>query len=189
MDTPKQREELRDMVTKLYQECGMEVQPLYPKILVRVLPREQKLGSVWLPDSKQNKPTWEGIVIKTYKPFMRRVYLEDVDWVADNPEPEVKYSQMVRSDLKPGDHVLFPHIEFGILPVDVLDSGKGDYRLVPEGVMLCTLNYTQKTMLQWLTELIPLSSEDGLADEVASEILLNADVIRKDIAPLTTSGA
>ena len=43
--------------------------PLFARVLVRVLPREEKLRGIWVPDNKQNKPTWEGVVIKTYKPF------------------------------------------------------------------------------------------------------------------------
>jgi len=89
-------------------------QPMYPWVLVKVLKREQKHGSiVLLEGSKQNKPTHEGIVVTTWAPCSKPMKGKMVD---------------IRSELKVGDHVLFPH--WAGLPVAGLDVD--DYRIVKE---------------------------------------------------------
>jgi hypothetical protein len=182
VDKPEQKELLRVFVTKLYEECGVDVEPLFPKLLIRVLPKEQKKGSIWLPDGKvQNKPNWEGVVLKVYRPFYQKIYLSDVHWVSDDPEPEVRYTQKVECQYQPGDHILFPHIEYGQVPIYPLDGGVGDYRMIPENIIVGKLQYQSQTVEDWL-------ADELQSYEAARELLKNADVIRKDIVPLTTSG-
>lgn len=195
METTEQKELLRILVTRLYEECGIEVSPLYPKVLIRVLPKEQKKGEIWLPEgTKQNKPTWEGIVIKVYEPFFQKIYLSEADWVKDNPDPAVRYMQRVECALKPGDHVLFPHIEYGVVPVWPLDGGVGDYRMIPESIILGKLEYERETTKKWVTELLVSKLEDWESyrpedgEDLAEELLKRADVIRKDGVSLTISG-
>jgi hypothetical protein len=188
METVEQKEKLREMVTRLYEECEVNVEPLYPKILIRVLPKEQKKGSIWLPDGKaQNKPTWEGIVLKVYKPFYRKIYLTEAFWVVDDPDPEVRYTQKAECAYQPGDHILFPHIEIGEVPVWPLDEGKGDYRMIPESIILGRLDYESESTKDWLvTELLQPSMS---VVHQAENVLKQADVIRKDQHSLTMSGA
>jgi hypothetical protein len=201
IETVEQKVRLHQAVHELYERCDVTVEPLFPKILVRVLPREQKIGSIWLPDKKQNKPVWEGVVLKVYKPFYQKIYLSEADWVADDPDPEIRYTQKVECALQPGDHVLFPHIEFGIVPTP-MDEGRGDYRCVPEHVILCTLDYHRETRKEWLTKLLNEAmahaadrDEPEYADTkkgpalMAEYIIEHADIVRRDIPPLTISGS
>jgi len=191
VETAEQRLKLSQMVTDLYENAGVDTEPMFPKILVRVLPREQKVGSIYLPDGQQNKPVWEGIVIRTYKPFYQKIYLTDAHWVKDDPNPEVRYTQKVECELKPGDHVLFPHIEYGITPVTI-DGGKGEYRCVPEQHILAKVNHFQEKTHGWLRRLIEddcdLALSDDEMDDLVDLILENADVVRRDITSVTMSG-
>lgn len=195
METPEQKEQLGKLVTTLYQECGVFVEPLWPKVLVRVLPREQQKGHIILPDNKQNKPTLEGVVLKTYKPFYQKIFLSEAQWVKDDPDPEARYVQKVECSLVSGDHVLFPHIEYGVVPVWPLDDGRGDYRMIPENIVVGKLEYYREKPLDWLEKLIERCKvTDGRRpawlDEhhLAQHILQNADVVRKDLTSLTMSG-
>lgn len=191
METPEQKEKLRKYVTSLYEECGQEVIPLFPKVLIRVLPRAQKKGNIWLPENKQNKPNWEAIVLRVYEPFYRKIYLTEASWVKEDPEPEVRYTQKVECQYQPGDHIVFPHIEFGQVPTP-LDEGIGDYRVIPENIIVCRLDYTTLSQWSWLTDFIKKTTENHLEDfeplSIAEEILKNADVLRKDVVPQTMSG-
>jgi len=191
MDTADQRLKLAGYVTELYEKCGVNVEPLHPKVLVRVLPREQKVGSLFIPEGRQqNKPTLEGVVLKTWRPFYQKIYLDEVGWVTDeNANKEAVYSQLVKSELEPGDHVLFPHIEYGITPIWNLDEGKGDYRMVPEQHIMGKLEYQDVRKRDWLRQL--LEERDGqLSDEELSDyILKHADIFRRDIVSMTMSGA
>jgi hypothetical protein len=182
-----QQEKLQNLVNELHTACGLEVIPLYPKMLVRVLPKESKTkGGILLPGGKdQSKPVYEGIVLRTYKPFFQKVWVEDIAWRKEN-WPEATYYQKVECELKPGDHILFPHIEYGITPVWPLDDGVGDYRMVPENVVTCKLEYETETLKQWLGSVIQLS--DPLSFEVVNAVLEKADVVRKDLQSLTVSG-
>jgi hypothetical protein len=189
METTEQKELLKVLVTRLYQECGVEIEPLYPKVLVRVLPREQATrGGIILPDgAKQNKPVMEGVVLKTYKPFFQKVYVESISWRKDDWDQEATYRQLVKCELQPGDHIIFPHMEFGITPVWPLDDGVGEYRLVPEPVVFGKLEYQTQDMRVWLSLQLARTQMSSLHQ--AEHILKVADVIRKDIASLTVSGA
>ncbi|SRR6266403_930096 len=192
METTEQKELLRVLVTRLYQECGVEVEPLYPKILIRVLPKEQKRGSIWLPDGKQNKPEWEGVVLKVYKPFYQKIYLSEARWVADDPDPEARYVQKVECVLQPGDHILFPHIEFGEVPVWPLDGGVGTYRMIPENIVTSKLEYTRQSVKEWVKKFF-YELEEGLPesryDYSVDHLLSSADVIRKDVVAKAMTGA
>jgi hypothetical protein len=187
METVGQKEALRQMVTRLYEEQEINVEPLFPKVLIRVLPKYQKLRGLWLPDGiDQNKPTWEGMILKTYKPFYQKIYLSQAHWVADDPDPEVRYTQKVESLFQPGDHILFPKIAFGEVPIWPLDEGKGDYRLIPEDIILGKLEYEEQKTVDWLA--IALMEQSMSVVHQAEHILKIADVIRKDVHAKTISG-
>lgn len=187
METAEQKEELRILVTKLYEECGLYLELLYPKILVRVLPKEQKYHGIILPDgNKQNKPVLEGIVIQTYKSFYQKIYLTQAHWVKDDPDPEARYTQLVECQVKPGDHILFPYIEYGIVPIEPLDHGKGDYRLMPDNLVQAKLDYSSKTLRSELMEMI---SNSPVNIEAQADFLLEwADFVPKGQVSKTRSG-
>lgn len=176
-------EELQKLVTKLYQEAGREIEPLYPRVLVRVLPREQETkGGIWLPEHKQNKPALEGVVLKTYKSFWK-LFSE----TENEDHSFVTKKEWVEPQVKVGDHVVFPSIEFNITPVWPLDDGAGDYRLVPEEHMMAVLTYEQQTTREWLFEVIA-DCGSIIVDKKVDAILERAEVIRKDLKSLTVSG-
>lgn len=184
-------EKLRELVAELHKECGVEIEPSFPRVLVRLLPREQKTRSgLYLPEEHQNKPTHEGIVLKVYKPFWQSVFKAD-DWLKVRSRQALLDEKgrvkaiWQEAQVKPGDHILFPFAAFGIMPVWPLDDGKGDYRLVPEGEILAVLDYKKQTTRDWL--MAQLNLEFGLEDTV-STILEKAEVYRKDLPSLTVSG-
>jgi hypothetical protein len=116
-------QELANLCQKIYEAGERRIQPTWPWVLIRTIPKEQKFGSLVLPDndgsSKQHKPLLEGIVLVTWKPH----------WGAKTMKGNVIQEQIWReSEYKPGDRLLYPH--FAGLPVNFLDESK--YRLVRE---------------------------------------------------------
>jgi len=85
-----------------------------PNVMVRVLPKDMYQGRIYIPDVKEsNKPIYEGIVIKTWNPR----------------EIPTRYgTRTLTSELKFGEHVLFPH--FSGQPIPGMNEDK--YRAVPE---------------------------------------------------------
>jgi co-chaperonin GroES (HSP10) len=171
MDT---KEQIRKLVTKLHKESGVCVEPTYPRVLIRVLPKEQVTSSgLYLPDSNQNKTTYEGVVLKTYPKRLHK--LEDgSDYWED-------------SCVQVGDHVLFPYYE-GI-PIMRLDKGVGDYRLIPDTTFIAVLRYDQGTAEEWLRDLFYKNGcFDDLGIRLINAIISSADVIRRDQVSKTISG-
>src|SRR5262245_13517020 len=88
--------------------------PAYPWVFVYVLQREHKpLGRIILPHDK-NKPMHEGVVLATWRPRIKM----------SKAGKEIE----VRSELCPGDHVLFHH--WAGQPVADFDEKK--FRIVRE---------------------------------------------------------
>lgn len=182
-------DELKALVTKLYQEHGVTVTPTYPRILVRLLPKEQvSKGGIVLTDHQQNKPVHEGFVLVTYPGFFRDKYVKD----PLTEEREMIESTWIESDLKPGDHVLFPFMAQGIIPVWPLDGGSGEYRLVPEEQCLVKLTYTTKPLVQDLTDeflsLAGAEKDPSLARDNVEDFLQRFEVVRKTQPSMTVSG-
>lgn len=183
-------DELTNLVTKLYQETEVTVKPMFPKVLVRLLPREQQTkAGLWLPDGAQNKPVHEGVVLDTYESFWYDIWKSKLHYVAITSPTlldEDDHIQAIWQEcaVKPGDHVVFPHMALGITPVWPLDDGRGDYRLVPEGEILGKLEYEKESTREWLIE----SALVGLLPDMADKLLAQADVIRKDLVSKTVSG-
>ena len=185
---------LRELVTKEFLERHIEVEPMFPRILVRVLPKEQvSRGGIVLTDHEQNKPVHEGIVLRTYKPFWQVIRRKMEDWmVTKSPEVHLDENENVKRiwqecEVQPGDHVLFPHMAQGITPVWPLDGGIGQYRLIEEGHVLSRLEYQEKSIRDWI--LYQLGPNDSDFPEVVVDRLLRfAHVIRKDQVSKTISG-
>jgi hypothetical protein len=199
MDT---KEQLKDLILKLHNELGVVVEPTYPRILVRELPKEQIVGGIYLPDwqkHQQNKPASEGVVIKTYKPLfvpVSKVGRMEIDEMGNMAAVKRQFidddgktlGYWLESKLQAGDHILYPHMEFGIVPVEPLDEGKGDYKMVPEGIIVSRLHYEQEKTKDWLEQWFRKNTYEDWPQEVADDLLQNADVIRKDVVAKTLSG-
>lgn len=81
-----------------------EFTPMYPWVAVLVLSKEQTLKSgIILPNHEQNKPMYEGIVLSTW----------NEKWIEtgtiDKDGARLTKCHLRRSQLSPGDHVLFHH--------------------------------------------------------------------------------
>ncbi len=124
-------EKLNALALDLYRSSGRCFTPVFPWVFVRVLPKEQITpGGVVMPHSDQNKTVHEGIVLATWAPIKvvpkpRRTD-DDHHWAASVSTAYAPITQ--ESDLKPGDHVLFPH--WAGLPIEGFSEKR--YRVVKE---------------------------------------------------------
>lgn len=132
----KLERQLHRLVDKIYDlsVAGRRLVPRHPYILVRVLPKEHITpGGIVLPETDQNKPVYEGIVLSTWAP-----YDEIRDKQYYRPFFHPKFGEIITErtiihhecDVKPGDRVCFPHYE-GIALGEYLDDKY--YRLIREG--------------------------------------------------------
>lgn len=104
---PKTKEQkLADLCQEIYRDHARLFKPFYPWILIRVLPKEQEVGSILLLES-QRRFAYEGIVLSSW----------------EDPKHGV-------SEVEVGDRILFPHFEG--LPLPDLDEKY--YRIVRERV-------------------------------------------------------
>ena len=134
---------LENVAQELYQVSEKLIEPVYPWVLVRIMPKEQKVGTLYLPE-KSNKIFYEGIVLTTWKPFWR-YYSGDLKFDEENPaqmSTEALQSGAVaerqtrvvnkrvwmQSSVQVGDRVFFMHFEGQ--PYPYLDELR--YRMVHE---------------------------------------------------------
>ena len=110
------RERLQELVNEIYAE-GKQLKPVFPYVLVRVLPKSTKIGMIVLPDS-YNKPVHEAIVIDVYEPHKKHV-----------SKFEMHKFTFIESSVKVGDHIMFQHFEGVPVP---MDNYQGDFRLVAD---------------------------------------------------------
>lgn len=187
----RQKDELFELAQKMYKSFHRRITPIYPWVLVRVLPKEQQLGSIYVPES-QNKVIYEGIVLETWQPFLKSVQMREEDC-----PPRREYYIEVKSELHPGDHVLFPHFEG--MPVPYLNAEEKDaYRLVRETnsrdekcEIYGKLEY-QEPIEEKLKEFLFKKRGAGVSDSFANSfiegLLRDFYVVRKTAEPRTTSG-
>lgn len=100
MRDQKEKANLQQLVDEFYKESPKALVPAFPYVLLRVLPRTQRIGAIWTPE-KHNKTVLEGIVLTTFRPFWRQLR---------NRQLDVKETR-VECSAKPGDHVLFQAFE------------------------------------------------------------------------------
>lgn len=194
MDWDTIKNELNERVQKWYAVRKIMVEPTYPRVLIWLLPKQQKVGRIWTPDYKANKPTAEGIVLAVYKPFWKLV---DVARRLEGKKPEITTkSEWKEAPVYVGDHILFPHIAEGITPVWPLDGGVGEFRMVPDYLILAKLRTGDAKvngvpLRDWLANQ-GKNLEYGLPDSdyygMADEILANTTVIPKCTQAVTLSG-
>lgn len=191
----RQKDELFDLAQRMYKSFHRRITPIYPWVLVRVLPKEQQLGRIWVPES-QNKVIYEGLVLETWQPFWRSFSKDAYD-----PNEE-QLERFFESDLKPGDHVLFPHFEG--MPVPYLNEEEKDaYRLVRESnskdekcEIYGKLEYQEpieEQLREQFTEYFlmkprSLGYTSISIDNFISGLLKDFYVVRKTAEPRTTSG-
>ena len=120
--TTQLEKQLSDICTELYSR-EPQFQPLPPWILVRVLDKEWIKGMIILPDTAQNKPVYEAIVLSVWKPYTETRFMKGKN--GEKIEYEITHS----CDVKPGDRIAFPYHEG--MPITYLDDKR--YRLVREG--------------------------------------------------------
>src|ERR1039458_8076590 len=189
--------ELKEYVKKTFDGAGYDFYPNRPYALVRVIPKQAgkelrvlhgpnagKMVTLETP-SKQNKPNWEGQVLRTYKPWMKSI-LHDCEHCGDKVVKEV----LQESPYKPGDHILFPH--FTVIPVPELCLynywKNGDYVLVEEQAILGIVEYTETPDDEKLkVYLRPFITERFALERAVRGLMENATVIFGREAK-TTSG-
>jgi len=152
---------------------GRLLVPRHPYILVRVLPKEHITpGGIILPETDQNKPVYEGIVISVWKPYVEiRHVATKINGVNSSPIHTDEIKIYHECDVKPGDRVAFPHYE-GIALGEYLDDKY--YRLIREGTD--QNNY-------------PYCSVAGIVKyDGDKEILNQISELTKKLGSVTTSG-
>jgi len=177
--------DLAEEVGKMYRETDRILEPLYPWVLVRPLPRSNttKSGLIYMPE-KQNKPNLESVVLATWKPFWEHVGKENT-----TTGEVLAVKVWNESDVKPGDHVIHPH-HVG-MPDAYLEEHS--YRLVREEDICSTLKYHHK---DWLAQQVAdsiinagMGMAMGKVPKIVEEIMQNFDIVPKHgYQPLTTSG-
>jgi co-chaperonin GroES (HSP10) len=94
----EEKEQLIDKLTQEIYKAHRGFVPKFPWVFVRTLNKEQQIGHIICPEKDQNKVTHEGIVLAVWPSFVKQEYRNG------------NYIQTpMQSELKPGDHVLFPH--------------------------------------------------------------------------------
>lgn len=184
----RQKDELYELAQRMYKSFNRRIKPIYPWVLVRVLPKEQQLGRIWVPES-QNKVIYEGIVLETWEPFLKSVQMREEDCPSRR-----EYYIEVKSELYPSDHVLFPHFEG--MPVPYLNGEEKDaYRLVRETnnkdekcEIYGKLEYQEPIEDQLIEALKPLFNFNQSIDTFIKGLLKDFYVVRKTAEPRTTSG-
>lgn len=187
--TQTKEKQLKDLVLELYRDYDRVIEPLYPWIFVRVLPKEQQIGSIVLPDT-QNKTQYEGIVLATYKTFWQVVTKDSKEaqkagmWRNNNPLDNIA-DVCIRSSVVVGDHIVFPH-HVG-LPDPVFDEKK--YRLIKEEDIHAVLKYGYPTpQFELADRFIKWGGPVGDAMNMASEFARDYDFVPKNAAAKTRSG-
>lgn len=144
------KRKIAKLASELHQEFHSEYAEWYPKfpwVLVYILPREQRAGKLWVPgDTKnQNKVTLEGVVVRL--------------WKAEH----IPY----KTDLKIGDHVLFPHFagqpfanrsaeEFRVIKEDIPRFENG----ISDGHIFAKVNYSSKKIETEFMNLVNFTMKD-----------------------------
>jgi len=190
-DIQKREEEFDRQAVELFSQYQtyQHFNPIFPNCLVRVLPKELAIKSEYLdliiPDIKtNNKPVYEGVVLRTWKPktiFDKR-----------------GNSRTVYSELAIGYHVLFPH--YAGQPLPGLNEDR--YRSIPEGIsprglaifgndvgcIIAKLDYkrprTMDIFHKIFSDLCLESVEEGVLDALED----NFDLVVKEKQSRTKSG-
>lgn len=170
---------IRDLISKEAQNLGVSFTPLYPWVAVRILPKERQINGIWLPDNNQHKPLYEAIVLQTWNP--RRVHEYD-------PESGEIVDRVITSQVKRGDHILFPHWDGFPLP----NLPESTHRIVREfiwdakGGIPFILHVDQVSIRAKLEEfLFENGHTSGRAHQLAMSLLSRFSVVDTNVVPAT----
>lgn len=186
-----EEQELDRLAIELFTNHETHFTPTAPWVFVRVVPREQRIGLIWTPDAKQNKPVHEGIVLALWKPYTQR-------WREKHNGEWIDCEKEVHSDFNIGDHVTYPHYA----GMDAAGWDPKYYRLVPEhtrahrgidsnGIIFGKLNYPKMNVYQRLHQIVNGAAENHPMHAVSitvDNITKEFDVISKDVYSKTVSG-
>lgn len=186
----EKEKKLNNLALELYAE-HRAFRPMFPWVFVRVLPKEMRTASgLVLPDTDANKTVYEGIVLSTWSPYTKEVgheyeavstFATRINRLAkklyshqvEQTEPiKVTRTIQMRSELTPGQHVLFPH--WAGLPV--VGYSDKHYRIVKEessqsqneGEIVATVDYDEantKPRQQVIEMLSEALYESGMLDD------------------------
>lgn len=196
-------QQLNALAQELYQESNRMFRPLFPWVFVRVLKKQQQVGSIFLPDIDQNKTVAEGIVLATWSPFEQttssRVYCDICGYEVIRCQHQgcnspLRYGVVKRSAVKPGDHVLFSY--WSGLPIT---GHKPEYyRVVKEtdwskdkdGGIFAKVEYSNKSTgpLEKLEQLVWKYSDMIPDEELAQKIEEQFLLVDRDGESVTLSG-
>jgi hypothetical protein len=94
-----------ELCQEIYAQKQHLIRPLYPWILVRIMPKANRVGLIFTPE-KQNKIFYEGVVLQTWEPFwkpFRSKKNDSGEWI--------HYQVEMKSQVARGDRVMFMHFE------------------------------------------------------------------------------
>jgi co-chaperonin GroES (HSP10) len=185
---------LRDLALELY-DANRQFKPMPPWVLVHVLPKINKIGTLYVPD-KQNKTIHEAIVLATWASYTDELGIITTPYGIKNTRTIER-----RSKLATGDHVLFPH--WAGLPVSGLDERT--YRIVKEqewatdgeGGIFATVDYddastepvaTIRNMIWDCIEAEDMTNARELAALIAARIEDRFLLVDKERKSMTVSG-
>lgn len=104
-----------EVLVKAYVEKNFAYKLLYPSIIVRVLPKPDRFGLLYIPDQYKNKPVYEGVVMQTWE--KKTVVIHGKEHI-------------LTPELKQGDLVLFSH--WAGQPISVLGFDEEEWRILPD---------------------------------------------------------
>jgi co-chaperonin GroES (HSP10) len=123
--------ELETVVQKIYKLAfnARRVIPNHPYVLVFVLPKEHVTESgLWLADTSQSKPVYEGLVLETWRPYdeIRQRFRK-----AHDDMPAIQDDIVIHHEcsLKVGDRVFFPHYE----GITLFEYDEKYFKMIREG--------------------------------------------------------
>lgn len=197
--TAEDKQKLVNLAQQLYSDAGREFTPKYPWVVVYVIPKEQKTASgIWIPDlagdKKQNKVLYEGIVLQTWEPFMKYIRVKTHPVGSNGDQATESWTDIeMKSELHPGDHVLFPHYEGLPLPW----TNEEEFRIIresnpkdPEGrcEVFGKLEYELESDEEVILDIIG-DSEFLTGKELINKLKEKFYLVRRRTTPLTLSGS
>jgi hypothetical protein len=189
-NAPDIEKQLYELAQHAYLHYERTVQPLYPWLLLYVLPKEDQVRGIIRPDV-QNKVMYEGIVLSTWRPR-----LEDVS-VRENGTLRIE-THIRKSQMELGDHILFPHwvgLPCPWLPEERFRMIEELKPLDPKSEPIARLNYDLEStdvVIRNAVETAFSKEFDSLSDSTVNAIIRELHrefhLIRINRAPRTMSG-
>lgn len=169
------------------------INPTPHRVLVFVLPKEHRYKQhIILPDQKQNKPVYEGIVIRTFKPYWRQLKKSYVDRSNPVDHKEWDESVLVEAKVSVGDHIVFPH--YVGIPVPFMDYDTHKFRLIVDDEVAGVVEYPRQIkeeIVEALTisyENLDLTDTKAVVEDMTRKLMDKFVISLRDEWSRTTSG-